>query len=80
MKLNRALTVTVTEGDLELRMGKALTTFAYKGQDKFVLRASEVDTFIALAQKAKQEMADFVAAIKQDEDEGKPLTTGEKGV
>src|SRR5512137_2046412 len=43
MKVTKDLHVTVKEGDLELHMGKALSSFHYKGQEKFVFRTAEIE-------------------------------------
>lgn len=48
--------VIVSEGDMQVRMGKALTTFAHKGQDKFVLRANEIPTLIKMLEEAKKSL------------------------
>lgn len=75
MNIKKALTVYLTEGELEVRMGRAMTSVYLKGQEKMVLYTREVDTLIELLNKGKEELATFVAAIKADEvEEPKPKT------
>ena len=56
MEVKKDVIVYVKQGDLEFRMGKALTSFYYKGQEKFVFRTPEVPDVILLLQKAKEEV------------------------
>jgi hypothetical protein len=64
MDIKRDLNVTCTEGDLEIQMGRVLTTFSYKGQDKFVFRNVELDSLIALLTTAKKELDSFYNELK----------------
>ena len=61
MKIQNDIMVTLTDGDLEVRVGKALTTFAYKGKDTFVFRTAEIEPFIALLKAGKKEIDAFYA-------------------
>lgn len=61
MTLKRDVSITVTQGDLELRVGKALSTFAYKGQDKFVFRTEELVPFQLMIAAGKIELDAFYA-------------------
>jgi hypothetical protein len=54
MEIVKDITVTVKEGDLELRHGKALTSFYYKGQEKFVFRTSELATLVEMIRAAEE--------------------------
>ncbi len=58
MEVIKDISVTVKEADLEIRMGKALTTLAYKGVDKFVFRTSELDTLVEMIKAAKEKAAE----------------------
>ena len=57
MKVEKNVSVIVTEGDLQIHMGKALTRLLYKGQEKMVFRAEEIDVVINMLQTAKKELA-----------------------
>ena len=57
--------VTCTDGDLEIRMGNALTTFAYKGQDKFVFSTKEIEPLIELLKKGKSEIDAFNQSLQK---------------
>lgn len=59
MTVVRDIQVTVKEGDMELRMGKALTSFTYKGQEKFTFRSDEIVPLIAMLQSARYELNEF---------------------
>jgi hypothetical protein len=61
MNIKSDVSVTVTEGDLELRVGKTLSTFTYKGQDKFVFRTSELVPLQTMITAAKIELDAFYA-------------------
>ncbi len=54
MEVTKDITVICKHGDLELRMGKALTSFYYKGVERFVFRTSEIDDLSFMIQKAKE--------------------------
>ena len=56
MNIKVDIMVTVSEGDLQLKMGKALTTFTYKGQDKFVFKTAELKTLFELAEAAAEKL------------------------
>ena len=64
MNVTKDIHVHCAEGDLELRLGKQLTTFAYKGVDKFVFRTAELEPLVAMLQKGKKELDDFYAELK----------------
>ena len=68
MKIHKDLHVTLTEGELELRMGRALTSFYFKGHEKFVFRNPELKTLCTMIQKGEQELADFVETVKKEVD------------
>lgn len=61
MNVKSDVSITVTEGDLELRIGKAMTSFAYKGQDKFMFRTSELVTLQTMIAAGKIELDAFYA-------------------
>lgn len=61
MKVHSDVSVTVTQGDLELRVGKALSTFTYKGQDRFVFRTEELVPLQLMIAAAKIELDAFYA-------------------
>lgn len=69
MKVTKDLLVTVRDGDLELRMGKALSTFSYKGQDKFVFRTAEIEPLAKMLLDGKKEMDAFYAELKAGQPE-----------
>ena len=69
MKIVKDLHVTVEEGDLELRMGKVLSTFAYKGVDKFVFRTAEIEPLAKMLTDGKKEMDAFYAELKAGQPE-----------
>jgi hypothetical protein len=66
MKVTKDIHIHCTEGDLELRIGKTLTTFAYKGQDKFVFRTAELESLVAMLQQGKKELDDFYIELKNE--------------
>ena len=68
MKIQSDLMVTLTDGDLEIKVGRALTTFAYKGKDTFVFRTAEIEPFVALLQSGKREIDAFYAKQKETPD------------
>lgn len=59
MKVHSDVNITVTEGDLELRIGKALSTFTYKGQDRFVFRTAELAPLAEMIKAGKAELDAF---------------------
>lgn len=61
MKIETNVHVTVKEGDLELRVAKGLSTFSYKGQDKFVFRTEELVPLQLMIAAAKIELDAFYA-------------------
>ncbi len=69
MKVVKDLHVTVKDGDLELRMGKALSTFAYKGVDKFVFRTAEIEPLAKMLTDGKKELDAFYAELKAGQPE-----------
>jgi hypothetical protein len=56
MEISKNVIVYAKEGDLEFHMGHGLTSFHYKGQEKFTFRTREVDAVIAMLQAAKAEL------------------------
>lgn len=61
MKVETNIHVTVSNGDLELRVAKGLSTFSYKGQDKFVFRTEELVPLQLMIAAAKIELDAFYA-------------------
>ncbi len=59
MNVTSDVSITVKEGDLELRVGKALSTFTYKGQDRFVFRTDELVTLQTMIAAGKIELDAF---------------------
>lgn len=53
MDLTKDITVNCKSGDLELRYGRALCSFYFKGQEKFVFKTEELDEFVKMIQAAK---------------------------
>ena len=66
MKVKKTLHVEVSDGELEVRMGRALTSIYFKGQEKAVFRANEIDTLISLLQKGKEELATFMKSLEEE--------------
>ena len=66
MKIEKAFNVRVTEGEIEIRMGSAMTSIYIKEQEKAVLYMREVDTIIALLNKGKEELASLISASNDD--------------
>lgn len=56
MELVKYISVTCTEGDFRIVMGKCLTTLYYKGQEKFVFRNSELDIIFEMVKAAKEKL------------------------
>ena len=56
MEITKNTIVTCKNGDMELRMGNGLTSFYFKGQEKFVFRTNELDKFIEMVQASKLEL------------------------
>jgi len=52
MKITSDTTITASEGELEVRMGKGMTSVYVKKQEKLVLYTNEVSTLIQLLQTA----------------------------
>ena len=73
MKVETNVHVVVKEGDLELRVSKALSTFSYKGQDKFVFRTEELVLFQLMIAAAKIELDAFY--VKQPKVELPPTSS-----
>lgn len=61
MNVETNVHVVVKNGDLELRVAKGLSTFAYKGQDKFVFRTEELVPLQLMIAAAKIELDAFYA-------------------
>src|ERR1035437_4113771 len=59
MNVETHVHIMVKNGDLELRIAKGLSTFAYKGQDKFVFRTEELVTLQLMIAAAKIELDAF---------------------
>ena len=59
MKVSRFMTVNITDGDMEIRAGKGMTSFAYKGRDMFMFRTNELEPLVAMLLRAKKELAHF---------------------
>jgi hypothetical protein len=70
MNVTSDVSITVKEGDLELRVGKALSTFTYKGQDRFVFRTSELVPLQLMIAAGKIELDAFYA---EQERKNKPM-------
>ena len=64
MNVEAHVHVTVKNGDMELRVAKGLSTFAYKGQDKFVFRTEELVPLQLMIAAAKVELDTFYAKQK----------------
>jgi hypothetical protein len=71
MKVETNVHVVVKDGDLELRVAKGLSTFAYKGQDKFVFRTEELVPLQLMIAAAKIELDAFYAKLPKPDP--KPL-------
>ena len=69
MKVTKDLSVTVKDGEMELRLGRALTTFAYKGVDKFVFRTAEIEPLAKMLVDGKKELDAFYAELKAGQPE-----------
>lgn len=65
MEIDRIISVNVKDGDLELRVGKALTTFAYKGVDKFTFRTAELETLSTMIRASLDKMKDAQDKLKE---------------
>jgi len=70
MKVAKDIMVTCSEGDLEIRMGKAMTSFYFKGVEKFVFRTSELPVLVALITRGQQEQAAFIESITSANPQG----------
>jgi len=64
MNVTKDIHVTVKEGDMELHMGKALSSFHYKGQEKFVFRTAEIEPLAEMLLNGKRELDAFYAELK----------------
>ncbi len=76
MKVEKDISVTVTEGDLRLHMGKVLSSFYYKGVEKFVFRTVEIEPLAAMLTKGKAELDSFYRELQASH---KQMELGEKG-
>ncbi len=56
MKITSDTTITASEGELEVRMGKGMTSVYVKKQEKLVLYTNEVSTLIQLLQTANTKL------------------------
>jgi coproporphyrinogen III oxidase-like Fe-S oxidoreductase len=56
MEISKDITVTCKDGDLEVRMGKRLTSIYFKGVEKFVFHDEEIDKLIAMLQASKEKL------------------------
>jgi len=74
MKIVKDMTVTCTDGDLEILMGKGLTTFRYQGKDKFVFRTSEIKTLVSLLQTGELELAKLYETKETDQEATNPVS------
>lgn len=74
MKVTKDLHVTVKDGDLELHMGKALSSFHYKGQEKFVFRTAEIEPLAKILMDGKKELDAFYAELKAGQPETSDAT------
>jgi hypothetical protein len=54
MEILKDIIVTVKDGDLEIRRGKALTSLYYKGVEKFTFRTPELDILVEMIKAAKE--------------------------
>ena len=74
LKIVKDMTVTCTDGDLEILMGKGLTTFRYQGKDKFVFRTSEIKTLVSLLQTGELELAKLYETKETDQEATNPVS------
>ena len=66
MKVDKHLSVTIHENDLDVRMGKTLTTLAYKGKDVFVFRTEEVGSLMELLKLGLFELERFQLELQKE--------------
>ena len=64
MEVKKDIMVTCSEGEFEIRMGKALTSIYFKNRELFVIRANEIPTLIGLLERGIEEQRAFVESIK----------------
>ena len=69
MKIERNMTVTCSDGELEVLMGKGMTSIRLKGQDKMVLYTREVNQLISILQAAATDLAKLYEATKETDQE-----------
>ncbi len=62
MKVQKDIHITITEGELELRIGKGLSTFAFKGKDAFVFRTAELKILCGMAEAGLAELKAYYDA------------------
>ena len=67
MKITKTCNVTITDGDLEIRMGNSLTGFYYKGLEKFTFRTDELKTLALMTEQGQKELAVFYDSLKSDQ-------------
>lgn len=68
------MTVTCTEGELEILMGKGMTTIRVKGIDKIVLYTKEVKQLISLLQTGELELAKLYETKEVDQEATNPVS------
>jgi hypothetical protein len=56
VKIETFKNVNISSGDLQLRIGKQLTTLAFKGKDVHVFHTSELEVLKKLIEKGLEEL------------------------
>jgi hypothetical protein len=61
MEVTKELSVTIKDGDLELRVGRIMSSFAYKGQDKFMFYTRELKPLCGMIEAGMKDIEAFYA-------------------